>query len=332
MAKQKATAKIGDVVQVTAFDSDVQLVQTDGSLIQGFLGGLVPFFRRATELETKAKELLTAAKTLKPATNGQEDAHLQNFVKTATAAKKTADEHWGICQTIHRLHRTLTAKRGLTTQALDDAGNIAQRLHNTYTENERRRAQEEARREEERLRREAQERRDAEVKRIEAEATRLEEESADLSERETVFVTRYIETNGNAYQAAYDAGYAQPRSQAEKLLSRDKILKAIEARRVVSNIRAQAVAINERPLEVETFTPIADIVKVGTDRSTHSADLVDKAAFIAALLDPSQRATLGIPIDVIDINLAALNKHAQSQRELINRWPGVRYKKTTRTI
>jgi len=70
----------------------------------------------------------------------------------------------------------------------------------------------------------------------------------------------------------------------------------------------------------------------GFDRSTYSAVVDDPDAFIAALLDPRTRTTLGIPADVATFDQSKMNDYAKSMKELIEKWPGVRLKKNTTTV
>src|SRR5690348_13383304 len=111
MAKAAAARKTADVLVIQ--NPDVQLVESDSGAIRSFLMGLVPFFTRAKELEHHAKQLCDAAKLLDPPTNGKEDAEVQGLIKTASAAQKTVEQHWGICQVVSSLHRKLTAKRAV---------------------------------------------------------------------------------------------------------------------------------------------------------------------------------------------------------------------------
>src|SRR5689334_18019429 len=103
----RAARKPADVEVLPATNPDVEMVSTESSGIRSFLGGLIPFFTRAAELERSSKQLLVDAKALVAPKNGDEDARVQGVIKTASAAKKTVEEHWGICQVVHSLHRKL---------------------------------------------------------------------------------------------------------------------------------------------------------------------------------------------------------------------------------
>ncbi len=304
---------------------DVQLVTTEGSTIRTFLGGLVPFFTRATELERHAMQLLNAARLLEMPTNGKEDAMVQGVIKTANASKKTVEQHWGITQAVHSLHRKLTAKRAVAVQALEEAANTAQRLHNRYV------AEEEARvrREDDARRREAEER--ARIQQ-EREAAQLEQAALDaearldgLSDREDLFVDHY-HRHGNATLAAKTAGYKDAAKVAMKLLDRQKIKSAIEAKVTADAARRQATAVREQPLIVNVEPAKADVQKVGTDRTTWSAEIIDATALIHAVIAGK------VPFDVLMPNPVKLNDYARQMEHQLDYWPGVRAKKTTRTV
>lgn len=336
MALRQATARRAreaDVldVQQAPVNPDLALVDQDRGSLQEFLTGLTRFFGRARVLELKAKATLTTARTLQPPKSGDEDAHVQTFIRTANAGRKEVEEHWSITTVVHGLHRKLTAARARATTPYEDAATIAQGLHNRYAEEAKRKAREE----EDRLRREAEARarqdRERELEQLEQQALDAEAATDGLSEREDTFVAEYHRTH-DGYRAASQAGYAQPRSQAERLLANPKILRALQAFKERDATRRQAEAIRTAPVRVETPVVKPDLVKAGSDREHKAAEIFDADAFLAAVVDPTTRAKLGIPVDTIAPNAVKLNEYARSLGELINRWPGVRLKKTTKTI
>lgn len=330
MARQsaaRATVPDPGPVDDTRMTINAVVNESDQAIVRSFLSGLVPFFRRSTELERHALDYQRDSKTLVLPTNGEEDARIQSFIKTGSAAKKTLESHWDICQAVSRLHRALTGKRGIGVAALEDGALRAQRLHNTYVENARRRAQEE----EERQRREAEER--ARIQQ-EREAAQLEQQALDaeagmqgLSDREDVFVEQFHK-HGNGTLAAKTAGYKDPGKAAMRLLDTPKIVTAIKAKETADASRRQAAAVRAQPAIVNVEPVKADVQKVGTDRTTWSGEIVDEVEFIHAVMSGKH----GIPLDVLQINQKVLNDYARSLETRLDLWPGVRAKKSTRTI
>jgi hypothetical protein len=329
MAKT-ATARKAEVLPPES--PDLALVQTDGQKVGSFLAGIVPFFREAAALERKANATLVSARALDPPVAADGDAYIQTFIRTASADTKAVEAHWSVCQTFSALHRRLTAARGRATQPLEEASGIAQRLHNRYKEDQERKAREET----DRLRMAAEARaradREAEAKRLEAEAEAAEAARTDLSEREEAFVSYLTGPYPMPERAAQQAGYKEPMKAAARLLSLDKIRAAIEAVQTAKAAREQAAATRQQPVLVEVEAVRPDVAKVGSDRVTWSGEVTDEASFIAAVLDPATRMRLGIPADVLQINGVKLNEFARSLHEQLDRWPGVRAKKSTRTI
>lgn len=331
MAK-KATALVPTVVDDT-LEQEVAIVLEDSTIVQRFAEGLKTFFRTAAALEVKAKGNLAAAKLLKLPTTKDEDETLQKTIKSYGADKKDALEHWEITQKVSRFHKRLTSARSRAEEPNDEAVKLATSLHNQYVENDRRRVAAEN----ERLRREAEQRaaddRAREVAEMERKALEAEEQSADLSTREMKFVVEFVMSRGSesgrSIHAAGVAGYKNAREAAARLLGLVKIRKAIEAREAATAIREQAAAVKEAPLDVQ-FTPATREVStaVGTDRNTHSAELLDERLLIEAIVGGRH----GIPLDILTVKPAKLNEYARSLHELLNKWPGVRYKKTTSLV
>lgn len=312
---------------------DLALVQTESQVVGAFMVGLVPFFRTAAALERQAKDMLVAAKALSAPVNSDQDAQLQVFVRSTTASRKQVEEHWNICQVFSGLHRKLTAGRARATAPLEEAASLAQGHHNRYVEAQQR----QARAEEDRQRRDAEERariaREAEVADLERQALAAEESSADLSEREQDFVYRMVAfPSAGAEGCAKGAGYKDGVKSAARLMSLPKIQQAIEAQQQAIRIREHAVAVKDMPIQVEVERVRPDVQKVGSDRTTWACDIYDPDAFLAAVLDTGTRLRLGIPADVVEPAQKALNELARSLHEQLDRWPGVRAKRSTRTV
>ena len=313
-----------------AVSPDLALVTQSQTALDGFFRGLTTFFQDAREIEAAARTALTKAQALPAPTSATEDQAVQVFIQDCNAGKKAAEAHWGICATVFQLHKKLVAGRNRPVELREQAVALAQQKHNGYVDAERRRVAAE----QERLRQEAEDRarreREAELKKAEEDALKLEAASADLSEREQDFVAHILAGVGPE-QAALKAGY-KDRYIGLRLLQRPKIEQAIEARRAAELLRQQTAAKAAAPLEVkvEQAAP-ANVIAMGSDRTTWSAELLDADAFLAAVLDPKTRTALGIPAAVVKIDEPELNRCAKDLKELINRWPGVRAKKTTRT-
>ncbi len=310
-------------------EAEGQLAATFVAAFKSFLGGLQAFVVRAQELEVKAAATLEKAASLRSPATAAEDETLQSFIRTANTDRKATEDHWSICSAVHGLHRRLTARRDKPVTAFERAAAIAQQLHNTYVENERRRAREE----EERQRREAEERarQDRELELADAERQALEHEAAskDLSEREQQFVELIFAGYNTPANAARQAGYKDPR-QGERLMGTLKIQQAIEAKRAAQAIRRQAEAKRQAPLEVEhvSVRPNVSRASGAVDRTTHGAEILDERLFIEAAVGGKH----GIPLDCLMANPTKLNEYSRSLHERINLWPGIRYVKRTKTV
>lgn len=330
MAARTATARRAPVEEPEILPAlpEQQLTAGDGQTILSFLGGLVPFFREAQTLEASAREKLAKARlfTLPQPGDIDGDATLQAFIKECSADKKTVESHWSITSTFSQMHKKLVAGRQRAVTMLEEAGGTAQRLHNTFVEDARRRAAEEQRRREEAERRRQEEARQQELARLEAEALEKEAASADLSDRERSFVD-LVFAGRTPSVAAKAVGY-KPADQGERLMAMPKIQRALDAKREAELLRQQATAVKETPLDVQVDQVKPEYTKAGTDRTTYAAELVNERLLIEAVLGGQH----GIPSDVLTINQVALNRYARDLREVLNRWPGVRLKKTTKTI
>jgi hypothetical protein len=338
MAKTKSDPVAGnkrksaDVMPAEVDAPELVQVQTDGNLITGFLSALVPFFRKATELEQHGKTLLAQAKALQPPRTGAEDGTVQTFIKTAKAGRTDVDTLWnGPTGAFNRVHKLLVAGRHRGTGPYEEAASIAQYLHNTYAAMERQRVEAEQRR----LREEAEARERARLvelaRRLEEQAAAAEDASPDLSPRERAFVVYYDQT-ADAVNAARRAGFPDPRKAADRLLKSAKVQAAIAAAYEARTLRHQAAVTRTQPVAVVTETVEADLVRVGSDRTYKSAEIYDPRAFVAAVIASQSDGQNPIPADTLMPSQTALNEYARSMGERINAWPGVRLKVTVKTI
>lgn len=334
MAKRSTAAAppiTPEVLPSTPDLPDVAMVKTDGSIIVAFLANLVPFFRQAQQLEDECKLTSLSATRLVPPTTAGEDEGLQVFIKNNGTTKKKVLEHWdGICGAFFAVHRRLTGRRGVAVQMLDDANTVAQRLHNTYVAAQRRKADEEnerRRQEQERIAHETQEREAAELERL---ATAAEEGSPTLSPRETVFLSHVLMT-GDSQKSARFAGFADPLKAAARLMSMPKIQQALKVAREAMAARQQATAVRSKPVDIGPIDEVRpDISRApgAVDRTTWTADVLSEARLIEAIIS----GEYGIPHDVLTVNTVKLNQYARDLQERLNRWPGVRANKNTRTV
>jgi hypothetical protein len=322
----KASKGVPQVLDV--LEQEVGLVLEDSTLIERFAAGAKLFFKRAGQLEVKAKGNLVEAQRLVRPKTVQDDERLQLAIKAYGADQKEALEHWDIALKVSRFHKRLVAARSRAEDPNEEAVAIATRLHNEYVDAERRRVAQEN----ERLRREAEKRaandRARELAEMERKAVEAELASEDLSTRELAFVTIYMRT-GQARLAAHQAGYKDPEKQGPRLLGLAKILAACDAVKKAEVIREQAAAVKEQPLDVQIDEVKPNLSHAGGhDRTTKAADLFDERLFVEAVIGGRH----GIPADTLGALQPKLNEYARSLGDLINRWPGVRLKKTTSLV
>lgn len=319
-----------DVIDVNPPSEDEQFAMQAGSAVQAFLGSLRGFFSEAMQIESAAKTSLSVARAMKEPTTADEDAEVQTFTKGTSVAIKAAESHWEFRLTVHQFHRRLTAALSRSTDALTEANSIGNNLHNAYVVKERRRAAAET----EWLRIEAVQvaaaARQKELDLLARQADDAEAASADLSEREQTFVD-LVFAHGDAMKAAKTAGYKNPLEKGAQLMTVAKIQAAVQAKQAAAALRSQAAARKAAPLEIESRTVQPDIQRgrgVTGDRTTWGAEVMDEAKLIEAVF----AGTYGIPRDVLMVNPAKVRDYGKSMHELIDRWPGVRHTKITKTV
>lgn len=337
MAK-KADEAIGLVLGAS---SDELQTGQDGKTLMSFLRGLAGFFTTAKALEDTAAEKLTRAQTFTLPTNADEDVALQVFVKDVNEDDKSIDAHWEICGVAHRFHRRLTEARDRGKTANKESRRLATKLHNDYTEAEKRRVAAEA--EAQRVEREAQARREQEEQaaRFDAEALEREQASPDLSAREAQFVD-FIYGRMLPTQAAQRCGYKNPEAVGERLLGLVKIQTAIQAKRDAASLREQAEATRKQPVEVRTEPAAKPDVKKAPgahDRTTWGAEILDVDRLTQAVLDALHGVegplSTSTAIDIVKAGMRSdevktlVNKLGHQLHEKIDAVPGVRHTKKT---
>lgn len=333
MAKRAATKdSTPDVIDVGEQNPDEQLARSAGQEVVSFFPNMRNFFLKARVLETTALELLDQAKAwrVNPPTNEKEDLQLQGFIRRTSEENKNVVSHWAITKTIHAFHKSMTTKRGIAESALEAANKTGNELHAAYKKAEEKKAAEENARRQAAAEAEAQKARDAELAAAEEEAVRREAALEGLSPRETLFVDLMFST-GNSVESAKRAGFKNALKESTRLLTQPKICDALEAKRSAAVIRQQAAATKAAPLMVEDVERAAPAVSQAAgsyDRKTRSAELLDETALIEAIF----AGKYGIPRTLLRIDTTALNAQARDLGELINRWPGVRFKETNKVI
>lgn len=315
-------------------DDDYRAATEAAGAMTGLLTRLAGFFTTALELEKRSFGTLETARGIRTPKTALEDEGVQRFIQRTSREKREVEEHWKVTTIISGFHRRMTARRGKATDALEQANKLAQAVHNGYVENERRRVQEEERRREEVAREQARIERERELAELDRQALEREQASAELSGREQVFVERYMVTR-DAVRSAQTAGYRDHVKAGERLLKTDKIRKAIVALEEAAALRKQQAAAARKPLDVAAQRvgekPIEMQVTKATgtqERTYHYGDILD----MQALLDAVLAGQHGIPTDILTINPSKVNEYAGALQDRINRWPGVRYRKETKTV
>jgi hypothetical protein len=316
IAPAPPVAEVVDPAEVTARE----LVATAHGTIAQFFAGLVPFFRKAGELEDEAGALLAHARTLTVPTSQAEDFALQEHVRKSRAVGKDIAEHWSPRKVFFDLNKRMIAGEQKAALLAATSAETAQKLHNAFVEAESRRVREFQRQEQARLDREAEDARQREIDEMEAAAAKAEAESPELSDREAAYVA--ARARGVAAEfAVKGAGFKGDAFRtAARLESNQKIAAAIVAATKAAAIRSQAAAVKAQPIEAPiAAVPESQAVTKG-DRVTWSAEVTDEQALIAAVIAGKH----GIPWDILQVNPARLNTYARDMRTALNRWPGVR--------
>ena len=326
MAKANSKTPTPTAALVETKETDLSFTLSAGAAVVAFLKQATAFFGRADKIEQTAIDVLVHAKTLVAPKSGDDDVKLQTFITRCNTGVKTAEGHWdgsdqvpGITRTLYRLHRRATSKRDVSVKALKDAAEIGNRLHNGWTATEKRRVDELNAAKQREADAAAERDRQAELDHLEALAVKAEDKSPDLSEREQKFVDAYVNRNYEASVAAREAGF---KVLGSTLLAKAKIQKAVELARKAKALREQRDAIAAAPLvSAAIVEEVADIQSASGahDVTRWKAKLTDEAAFIAAVF----AGKVGIPRDVLCIDVTKLNQYARDLKTAIDRWPGV---------
>lgn len=342
MAKRKEQAGQQPILEgelvdrAMAGDEDELVVSQASRVVTEFFRGMAGFFTTARSLEVSAfAQRDRMGELAERIRKGQaltvlEDEQLQRQIRAIAEDKRQLEEHWKITTVISGFHRRMTARRGKATDALEQASQVGNTLHNNYVAAERRRVEEENRRREEEARRRQEEERAAEARRLEDEAIKREEGAKDLSGREQVFVEQ-MARHGDGVRAARDAGFPDPVKSSARLLKLEKIRAAVLKAQEATALRRQATAVQARPITPEPYVeaqPNIQRAPGASSRDYHYGDLVDEGALVAAILSQAH----GIPTDLLRIDPSKLNQYAKDLGDRINRWPGVRYRKETKVV
>jgi hypothetical protein len=237
-------------------------------------------------LRTRAEELEVVDKQT------HEDCLL--FLRGAKQVKRTIEDRWTrVKRSLDSFKRDIMDQERREIEPVDDAIRMATNEAMAYKEKEDRRVREE----QDRLRREEEEkariRRERDLADAEAAALKAEKDSPILSARERDFVDTYAYGNNSAEVSARHAGFKNPADAARRLLDTPKIQDAIHATQKAAEIRRQAEATRQRPLDVKTHTVTSQVAKVAGVRNTtnYSCDpIIDeaklRAAYLAGEVDP----------------------------------------------
>lgn len=325
-AYEKAQAP--EVIDVGPVSEDQRLIVEDGSVLSTFLRNVAQFMETASGLERKAAGLEERAAALVMPTNAAQDETLQRFVQEARGVSKEITGHWVVASVFHRMHKRIVALRERGVVKADRAGDVAQRLHNGYADRERQRVAEENARRQREAEAEAARQRDEEAAEAERQATAREDALGELSDRERHFVQLFAFGLNTGQTAAKAAGFKDPAVAASRLLGRPKIVDAIKAAQEAQALRKQAEGRRTAPLQVSVEEVRAELGGVGSDRTSWRGEVLDEAAFVAAVVE----GKLGIPVDVLTVNQKKLTEYARNARPAMARWPGVRAVKSTTTV
>jgi hypothetical protein len=305
---------------------DEQFVSSMTGAVREFIRGMAGFFLEAQSIEQDARSTLAQFNGYQQPTSLEEDEILVSRIRSANVAYDIATKHWEpVTSLFNALHKRVVAGRKRPQELLTDAVNRGNRLHNAWDAiaEQRKRDKEEAeRRENERI---AREQRDAEIREMEEKALLAEANADNLSDREQAFVNLMLQ-NYPPHVAATRAGFSKTnngKDAADRLLGLVKIVNSIEGYKKAAAIRQQAAAVQHAPLETRTVETVKKEVASGS-RASRSAVVFDESAFMAALLDPTQRLHFGIPAEIATFSQTKLNQQARTLDKQINRWPGVR--------
>jgi len=308
---------------------DERFVNNMATGIREFLRGVAGFFLTSAEIEKSAKHTLAEFRVLKTPTNLDEDMALVSKIRNCNIEWDVAKKHHEpVTSLFNAMHKRAVGWRKRPLDMLEEAAVIGNRLHNTYAAEAERKAREEEDRQRRENERRAQEQRDAEIREMEEQALLVEANADSLSDREQAFVNLLLQ-NYPPHVAATRAGFSKTnngKDAADRLMGLVKIVNAIDGYKKAAAIRQQVKATATAPLEVATVDKVKPEISGGS-RETRSAEVFNEKAFMAALLDPTQRLHYGIPAELATFNQTKLNQQARSLDEQINRWPGVRLRK-----
>lgn len=331
-AQQAKPTDVLPAIQTLTDDNQILATATEtGLVVMDWLKQAAQFFREASQLERECKTLLMAAKATPKPTDAASDLVVQAQAKKTNAAIKACREKWNpVTQATDALHALTVKCRQRGADAGKEAADIWNAQHFGYKREAQERAEAETRRLEAIERARAAAARQAEIDAIEAEAVQAEESGEALSSREQKFVDLFRMSSGTeAQKANHAAGLAGFRAQnsGARLIGLQKIRSAIVSADLAASLRSQAVAQRNAPIVTREVEQVqADVQKGGIDRATYTAEVFDAEALIAAIIAGA------VPSDLLQINPVVANQYARSLRENLNRWPGIRAKRSERLV
>jgi hypothetical protein len=330
---RKAPDRAPDVIDVPPENPILALVRSEGGQITNWLAGLLRFKATADDLERQAKQGLERARTFKAPASPEQDEAIVTEIRIINSRNKTTEAHWAITAIIFNFQRRLAAERNRATTMNEEATRLLNGHHNGWVESEKRRVAREADEKRQREEQEAREQQERDAAEQDNKALELEGNMPELSDREQKFVDDFFRTimdERAAVGAAKRVGYRDPVAAARKLLETPKIKTALEAMKRAADLRRQATATRAKPVEVEVQQEKPQYSTAG--RTTWGYEVLDEAAFMAAVLDPLTRTRLGIPSEIATFKPSVLSECAKSLHENLDRWPGVRHTKKTGVV
>jgi len=312
--------------EVLAPEDANTLIGPDGSRVGAFMAGLVPFFARATELETNANATLARVKAMGEPTSLVEDTAMKEIVRGVSAEQKQLGAHWLARAPFFAVHKLLTAAFKRADAPLEQAKNIAQGHHNAWTRKDNARIERErqAVRDEQERQFKIQQKKEADD--LEDRALALEATLDGLSERESRFVDYMAKEDRDPEKVARHVGYKNPEVQGPRLMANKKIKVAIAAAKQAAEVREQKDAVQQ-----EEAPPIEDEYELESssegDRKTKTGTFDDVFRLLQAY-----KAGANIPESLFLGNQPELNRYARAMGSRIEQWPGVSYHEKTRTV
>lgn len=335
MASRQSTAKSKTPTKQTPappaamvpYAADMADTRDGLGVLANFGMNLEAFFERAEHLTRRADETLLEARGVAAPTTAGEDEQIQIKAKRGNEDLRETRAHYDtITKVLTRLHRYFTGKRTRTEQPTEEAVKILNRLHNGWTDAERRRVAQENERRRLQAEQDAAAERQRDLDRLEAQALEREARMEELSEREQKYV-QLVCTGTEPTAAAKMCGYKDAFGTAARLQGTEKIRQAILAKREALALREAASTVAQQPVDVDFEEATANVTRAAgvKERTTWKGVVDDERAFVDAVI----AGTYGIPRELLIIDRVLLNDKARGLKKLMDKWPGVHAESST---